>query len=82
MKTINDFNFGYKDGYYLIQEKRITEEGREYWTPRKTYPTKAKAKESIAQHGLDSEEVDAAYQKSFLKACQKKEKPEHLRKEV
>lgn len=80
MKTINDFNFEYKDGYYLIQEKRITEEGREYWTPRKTYPTKSKAKASIAQYGISGEDIDAAYQESFLKACQKKEKPEHLHK--
>lgn len=80
MKTVNDFSFEYKNGYYLIQEKRITEEGREYWTPRKTYPTKAKAKASIAHYGLSGEDVDAAYQLSFLEACQKKEKPEHLRK--
>jgi hypothetical protein len=82
MKAINDFNFEYKNGYYLIQEKRTTEEGREYWTPRKTYPTKSKAKASIVQYGLNSEEIDTVYQKSFLKACQKKDKPEHLRKEV
>ena len=82
MKTINDFNFEYKDGYYLIQEKRITEEGREYWAPRKTYPNKAKAKASIAQYGISGEDIDAVYHKSFLKACQKKEKPEHLRKGV
>lgn len=80
MKTINDFRFEYKNGYYLIQEKRVTEKGREYWTPRKTYPTKAKAKASIAQHGLSGEDIDAAYQESFLKACQVKEKPECLRK--
>lgn len=80
MKTINDFNFEYKDGYYLVQEKRITEEGREYWTAHKTYPTKAKAKASIAQYELSGEEIDTAYQVSFLKACQKKEKAEHLRK--
>ena len=80
MKTIKDYKLEYKDGYYLTQEKRITEEGREYWTPRKTYPTKAKAKASIAQYGLNSEEIDAAYQVSFLKACQKKEKPECLQK--
>lgn len=80
MKTINDFNFEYKDGYYLVQEKRITEEGREYWTAHKTYPTKDKAKASIAHHGLSGEEIDAAYQVSFLKACQKKGKPECLHK--
>lgn len=32
MKTINDFNFEYKDGYYLIQEKRITEGN--YWNDK------------------------------------------------
>ena len=76
MKTINDFNFEYKDGYYLVQEKRITEEGREYWTAHKTYPTKDKAKASIAQYELSGEEIDAAYQVSFLKACQKKATPD------
>lgn len=76
MKTINDFNFEYKDGYYLIQEKRITKEGREYWTAHKTYPTKANAKASIAQHELNGEDIDAAYQVSFLKACQKRDTPD------
>lgn len=80
MKTIKDFRFEYKSGYYIIQEKCVTKKGREHWAPRKTYPTSAKAKASIAQYGLDDEYIDAAYQVSFLKACQVKEKPEHLRK--
>ncbi len=81
MKTMNDFRFEYKYGYYLVQEKRATEEGgREYWTPCKTYPTKAKAKASIAQHRLNGEEIDAAYQESYLKACTKKATPNNLKR--
>ncbi len=77
---MNDFRFEYKDGYYLVQEKRVTEEGREYWTPCKTYPTKAKAKASIAQYGLNSGGIDAAYQESYLKDCTKKATPNNVKR--
>lgn len=81
MKTMSDFRFEYKDGYYLIQEKRVTEDsGKEYWTPRKTYPTKAKAKASITKYNLPSDEVDAAYQESYLKSCMKKSKPDNFKR--
>ena len=82
MKTINDFKFEYRNGYYLVQRKYTSEEtGKPYFKEAKTYPTKAKAKASIAKYGLPDEGVDAAYQKSYLKACMKKTKPDHFKKE-
>ena len=79
---MNDFLFKYRNGYYLVQEKCVSEEtGDEYFKEAKTYPTKAKAKASIAKYGLPESEIDAAYQESYLKTCMKKAKPDHFKKE-
>ena len=81
MKTINDFKFEYRNGYYLVQEKCTSEDtGKPYFKEAKTYPTKAKAKASIAKYGLPDEEIDAVYQESYLKACTKKATPDNLKR--
>ena len=82
MKTMNDFMFKYRNGYYLVQERGVSEEtGEVYFKEAKTYPTKAKAKASIAKHGLPEREVDAAYQESYLKSCMKKSKPDNFKRD-
>ena len=79
---MNDFMFKYRNGYYLVQERGVSEEtGEVYFKEAKTYPTKAKAKASTAKHNLPSDEVDAAYQESYLKSCMKKSKPDNFKRD-
>ena len=81
MKTMSDFMFKYRNGYYLVQERGVSEEtGEVYFKEAKTYPTKAKAKASIAKYALPSDEVDADYQESYLKSCMKKATPDNLKR--
>lgn len=82
MKTMNDFMFKYRNGYYLVQERSVSEEtGEEYFKEAKTYPTKAKAKASISKYSLPSDEVDAAYEESYIQSCMKKSKPDNFKRD-
>lgn len=82
MKTMSDFMFKYRNGYYLVQERCVSEEtGEVYFKEAKTYPTKAKAKASIAKYSLPSDEVDAAYEESYIQSCMKKSKPDNFKRD-
>ena len=52
--NIDNLQIEYNSGYYTVKEKRISEKGKPYTTPQKSYPNLISMVEAFSKLGYDS----------------------------